>query len=242
MKRMRFLDGFVQVVKAADPEKWGRYCKLVSKVAHVSPETEAESDEVGRKKLAGHVKETRDEAVRGDFRDVFSEVYKLESAFPDLFVEAMRSKRISVTALDPDNLPDPINITPEMMDIVLDTMRAPFIVGPDLGDAKLDWHASAIDVGHRTFVGVRVTMKKAAHSKRGGRPPVLDWDAIEAAVHVEIGKRGKPSSENVKGWQTNADVCRFVADLLEARKEHAADSTIKERVNAMLKRFEMTET
>jgi hypothetical protein len=236
MKGMRFLDAFVQVVKATSPEDWARYCELASKIAHVWPETEAESDEVGRKKLAGHVKSTRAEAVRDDFRDVFPEVFKLESAFPDLFVKAMRSNRISVTGFNPDDLSGPIDITPEMMDLVLDWIRRADIVDPHLADAWVDWDASTIQFGHRTLIGVRVTLKGPSQgSQQGGRPTVADWDAAEDALSLEIKERGLPSRDNEKGWQTKEDVCRWVAELLEARGESAAWSTIKARVNIMLK-------
>jgi hypothetical protein len=233
MKGMRLDDAFVAVVKATSPEKWSRYCELASKIAQVWPETEAEADAAGRAKLTGHVKEDLTTRLRGDaeYLDMFPEAYDLENAFLDLFVEAVRSNQISITGFDPDHLTRPTIITAELMDIVVDGMRV-----SEGADAKLDWDASTIQLGHRTLIGVRITLNEARDRQQGGRPTVADWDAIEDLLRLEIEKRGPPNRDNEKGWRIKADVNRWVDGVLENREESAAPSTIRDRVNAMLKR------
>ncbi len=151
----------------------------------------------------------------------------------------MRSNQISVTGFDADDL-SRINITPEMMDIVLDAIRRVDAADPDLKpDAKLDWDENRIRFGYRTLMGVKVTVnEQSRHLRQGGRPTVADWDAVEAALHLEIEQRGLPSRDNEKGWRTKEDVCRWVAEVLEARGESAAWSTIRQNVKAMLKRMQ----
>jgi hypothetical protein len=70
--------------------------------------------------------------------------------------------------------------------------------------------------------------------KRGGRPSKVNWEAIGAALDLEIRNRGLPDLENPVGWRTQADAEKWVADLLEARNEPAAASTVRDRVRRML--------
>ncbi len=233
MKGMCLRDARVALVKATSPEKWSRYCELASKIADMGP---AEKEAAGRARLMGERDLSLSNAVRlalGDdpgLRDMLHEAYDLERAFLDLFVQAVRSNKISITGYDPDDLRHPIKITPELINIALDGMHV--LEG---SDANLDWYASTIRFGHRTLIGVRVTMKKALDTKQAGRPTVADWDAIGDILRGKIEKRGPPSHDNEKGWRTKADVCLFVADVLEDRKESAALSTIRKHVNVVLK-------
>jgi len=231
MESMRLADAVVAVAKATSPEKWSRYCELASKIK-VCIGTEAEGEAAGLARLTRHSKEDLTAILEGDpeYLAMFPEAYDLKCVVLDLFVEAMRSNQISVTGFDPDHPTRRITIAAEMMDIAVDAMRV-----SEGANAKLDWDESTIQFGHRTLVGVRVTMKKALDTQKGGRPPVADWDVIEHLLRLEIKKKGLPSPDNEEGWWTKADVCRSVADMLDARNEHAAPSTIRDHVNAVLK-------
>lgn len=233
MKSVRLADAVVAVAKATCPEKWSRYCELASRIV-VCIGTEAEGEAAGRARLMGHSKEDLTALLRGDpeYLAMFPEAYDLECAFLDLFVEAVRSNKICITGFDPNDLRHPIRITAKLMDIVVDAMHV-----FEEPDAKLDWDASTIQIGQRTLIGVRVTMKNALDTQRGGRPTVADWDAIEELLRLEIAKRGLHSRDNERGWQTKADVCRWVAEVLEDRGESAALSTIKDHVNRVLTRL-----
>jgi hypothetical protein len=180
MESMRLADAVIAVAKASSPEKWSRYCELASKI-RVCIGTETEGEEAaGRARLMGHIRESLTECLRGDpeYLAIFPEAYDLQSAFLDLFVKAIRSNQISVTGFDPDHLTRPIRISASLMGIVVDAMR-----GSDGADAKLDWDASTIQIGHRTLIGVRV-MKRELNTQ-GGRPTVADWDAIDDLLRLE---------------------------------------------------------
>jgi hypothetical protein len=71
---------------------------------------------------------------------------------------------------------------------------------------------------------------------KGGRPPGADWDIVADAIKTEVKNRGFPEHGN-KGWQTQADVEKFVTDLLLSRREDVSESTIRERVRDILKRL-----
>src|SRR5262249_41256463 len=101
-----------------------------------------------------------------------------------------------------------------------------------------DWDASAIQFGHRTLIGVRVTVKEPSHgSQQGGRPTATDWDAIEDLLRLQIEERDFPSRDNAKGWRSKEDVCRWVDEVLADKGDSAGWTTIKAHVNAMLKRM-----
>ncbi len=233
MKGIRLNDALVAVVKATSPEKWSRYCDLASKIAGTGP---AEKGAAGRAMLRGERGLSAGDAFRlavtddPELRDMLHEAASLKKTFLDLFVEAVRSNKVSVSGFDPDDLRRPIRITAELINIALDGMHV------EGSDANLDWDASTIQFGHRTLIGVRVTLNEARDRQQGGRPTVADWDAIEDLLRQEIKQRGPPNRENEKGWRNKADVNRWVDGVLEDREETAAPSTIRDRVNAMLKR------
>ena len=70
---------------------------------------------------------------------------------------------------------------------------------------------------------------------KAGRKSTVDWDAIQCALENQIKQRGVVGPDNGTGWRNQADVERFVADLLSGRGEKAAEATIREHVKEMLK-------
>ena len=231
MKSMHLADAVVAVAKATSPEKWSRYCELASKI-RVCIGTEAEGEAAGRARLTGHVREDVDALIRGEHRDINPELYALENAFLDLFVEAMRSKQISVSCFDPDYLSGPIRITPEMMDIVLDVMRAR-VVDPDLVDAKIDWDASAIQFGNRTLIGIRAALKEAP---------------VESTGNDEARARRSPRripEERLKNWMSewlktarNPDT----RSAEEAAKQEFGDAVTREAVRVCFRKLRPGQT
>jgi hypothetical protein len=71
---------------------------------------------------------------------------------------------------------------------------------------------------------------------KGGRPAAADWDVVALAIEQEIDKRGFPE-HGLKGWETQADVERFVADFLQSRNTEVSDSTIRDRVREILNKL-----
>jgi len=69
----------------------------------------------------------------------------------------------------------------------------------------------------------------------GGRPQVVDWAAIAAALEQEVANRGFPELHNVNGWKSQADVVRWVATFLRKRGEKSSETAIRDHVRAMLK-------
>src|SRR5262249_53880521 len=227
MKGMRFAEAFVQLMRATDPEKWSRYCQIAAEISGANP---ASAESAGRNLIMRRLElkdDTFDEALRADpgYLRIFFETLALEMTFTDLFLEAMRSNKVSVIAFDPDDVTHPIKITPEMMDVTMDDGRT----------ARVKWDTSKIKFGKRRWFGVRVTLKGALGTPRGGRPTAADWDAVQELLRREIKGRGWPNPDNERGWRTKEDVSRWVAEVLQDRKESAAESTIRSHVNLMLK-------
>jgi hypothetical protein len=71
---------------------------------------------------------------------------------------------------------------------------------------------------------------------KGGRPPSADWDIVADALKKEFENRGFPEHGN-QGWQTKADVEKWVADFLQARKETAGDTAIKDHVREIIEKL-----
>jgi hypothetical protein len=220
------MDGYIAVIQGTCPEKWSRYCEIAAEMSSAEP---ADAETEGRNLIMRRLEmgeDTFDKALRADpeYLSIWFETLALERAFADLFVKAMRSNKVSVIAFDPGNLLDPIKITPEMMDVTMD-YGAP---------SRVDWNLSGIRLQGRRMFRVRVTLKEALETRKGGRPTAADWDAVEKLLSDEIDKREWPTRDGEKGWQTIEDVCRWVAVILDERKESAAESTIRSRVNLML--------
>jgi hypothetical protein len=75
----------------------------------------------------------------------------------------------------------------------------------------------------------------AIERSRAGRKPKLDWDVILLALELRIEKVGFPDRENDDPkWRSRADVIRWAEEMLIARNEDAAPSTIAGRIDEML--------
>jgi len=84
-------------------------------------------------------------------------------------------------------------------------------------------------------VGSNTSEASAASTSNRGRKPAADWDAVELSVQLEIQKRKFPDAENDEaGWNCQADVERFVADLLERRNTPISESTVRFHVGKIL--------
>lgn len=55
---------------------------------------------------------------------------------------------------------------------------------------------------------------KPKSKNKGGAPPKADWPAVEEAFAREVKEKDWPEPTNVKGWQTQADVVRWIKDQL----------------------------
>jgi hypothetical protein len=61
---------------------------------------------------------------------------------------------------------------------------------------------------------------------------------VEDSIKKRITEKGLPTREDGEmGWQTQADVVRFIHNLLADRKELASDSTVKKHVREILGRL-----
>jgi hypothetical protein len=84
------------------------------------------------------------------------------------------------------------------------------------------------------FVAAFVT--GGGNGPRGARPKA-DWSAIEEAFRREVAKRGMPDETNVDGWQRQADVERWLGDILiRERVESISEATLRRRARGFLSR------
>jgi hypothetical protein len=65
------------------------------------------------------------------------------------------------------------------------------------------------------------------------RPPAADWDALEVALEREIDAVGFPSKYGPPGWQSNADVVRWLEPYLGDYEP--GKTALKDNVKRMLK-------
>lgn len=83
---------------------------------------------------------------------------------------------------------------------------------------------------------------RPASQTKGGRPTAADWETVKDALKIKIGEMGVPDRENPAGWRTQADVEKWVAELLQIRMEDAADSTIRDNTKRLLAKIEREES
>jgi len=98
----------------------------------------------------------------------------------------------------------------------------------------------AVDLSYIEFMPFEVSRQQLVallpkEKSKAGRKSTVDWDAVQCALENQIKQRGMFGPDNGTGWQSQADVERFVADLLSGRGEKAAEATIREHVKEMLK-------
>lgn len=79
----------------------------------------------------------------------------------------------------------------------------------------------------------RTEAKRATKLKRGRRH-VADWVAYKLVYFDKVRTEGQPNDDNVKGWQTQADVIRFLHDLVVRDGSSAEHSTLKEHAREMM--------
>jgi hypothetical protein len=71
---------------------------------------------------------------------------------------------------------------------------------------------------------------------RRGKPPKADWSAIEEAFRREVAERGMPDETNVDGWQRQADVERWLGDILIRERVEVSESTLRRHAKGFLSR------
>jgi hypothetical protein len=71
---------------------------------------------------------------------------------------------------------------------------------------------------------------------RRGTAPKADWSAIEEAFRRVLAERGMPDETNVDGWQRQADVERWLSDILIREHVEVSESTLRRRAKDFLSR------
>src|SRR5262249_21561550 len=72
---------------------------------------------------------------------------------------------------------------------------------------------------------------------RRGTRPKADWSAIEEAFRRVVAERGMPDELNVDGWQRQADVERWLGNILSRESvESVSESTLRRRAKDFLSR------
>ncbi|WP_353644220.1 hypothetical protein [Mesorhizobium sp. WSM2239] len=75
-----------------------------------------------------------------------------------------------------------------------------------------------------------------AQINRGGAPTKGDWPAIEEAFRRKVQERGLPEPLNEDGWQRQADVERWIADVLAREGTEVSETTLKNRAREFMSR------
>ena len=79
--------------------------------------------------------------------------------------------------------------------------------------------------------------RPAASAGPRGRRPKADWPAIEEAFRRVLAERGMPDETNVDGWQRQADVERWLRNILiREGVESVSEATLRRRANNFLSR------
>jgi hypothetical protein len=77
--------------------------------------------------------------------------------------------------------------------------------------------------------------------KNGGAPEQFDWQAYDEQFKREVAERGFPDPTNVKGWRRQADVERWLKDLVEndpgAERTTMSDRTARVAAKRMMDDF-----
>ena len=71
---------------------------------------------------------------------------------------------------------------------------------------------------------------------RRGTRPKADWPAYEEAFRGEVAKRGMPDETNVDGWQRQADVERWLGDILIREGVEVSEATLRRHARGFLSR------
>ena len=76
----------------------------------------------------------------------------------------------------------------------------------------------------------------AQRTGRRGVPPKADWSAIEEAFRCEVAERGMPDETNVDGWQRQADVERWLGNILIRERVVVSEATLRRHAKGFLSR------
>ena len=72
---------------------------------------------------------------------------------------------------------------------------------------------------------------------RRGTAPKADWSAIEEAFRCEVAERGMPDETNVDGWQRQADVERWLSNILIREPvKKVSEATLRRHAKGFLSR------
>ena len=71
---------------------------------------------------------------------------------------------------------------------------------------------------------------------RRGSAPKADWSAIEEAFRREVAERGMPDETNVDGWQRQADVERWLSNILIRERVGVSEATLRRHAKGFLSR------
>ena len=71
---------------------------------------------------------------------------------------------------------------------------------------------------------------------RRGTAPKADWSAIEEAFRCEVAERGMPDETNVDGWQRQADVERWLSNILIRERVGVSEATLRRHAKGFLSR------
>jgi hypothetical protein len=108
-------------------------------------------------------------------------------------------------------------------------------------DGPVIWTGLCFD--RKQFVAAFVTdggnMPAAQPTQPAGRrgtTPKADWSAIEEAFRHEVAGRGMPDELNVDGWQRQADVERWLGDILIREEVDVSEATLRRHAKGFLSR------
>ena len=77
-------------------------------------------------------------------------------------------------------------------------------------------------------------LPSAKFKKKRGAPAKADWPAYHEAFQKEVEKRGGPDPLNMKGWQRQADVERWLIGLAARDGVDISETTARTHARALL--------
>jgi hypothetical protein len=157
------------------------------------------------------------------------------------------------------NVEVPRHLSPDDLDWTRSRPKAPWQIGPRLGEHYMwigGWEHQSIDLielstadvtevlcgGEDSAATMAPATKEAREQptsvSRRGRRPRADWEAVEIALRDHIKTHDFPNDDNVDlDWRCQADVERWVAQLLDVRNEPIGESRLREKVREILVRI-----
>jgi hypothetical protein len=109
------------------------------------------------------------------------------------------------------------------------------------GDAVKDLAWRAWSAGHDDYSLVaepEATGEPPPKRSKGGRPPKIDWPAIEEHIKARVDERGHPFDvDQMDGWRTIADVIEDARAARMAGAEDLSKSWAYEKVGEILQRI-----